>query len=174
MAVAEFARTAAVQPGQVQIDQITSVDRKRVSGPGLRMFRVICDTWGLSEKQRIVLLGDPARSTYHQWMKKAVAREALNLPFDTLVRVSAVLGVHKALTILFPREDEAMTWLSGPHRGVLFGNQSPLDVMLSGTQDGILTVRRYLDGWRGGLHGGPVGEGIEPVRPVRPEDIVFV
>ena len=68
---------------------------------------------------------------------------------------------------------DTLTWLKGPHRGVDFGGQAPLEVMVAGAQDGILTVRRHLDAWRaGGLRGAPApGRGIEPVRP---EDLVFV
>lgn len=43
-------------------------------------------------------------------------------------------------------------------------------MMIGGGLDGILTVRRHLDGWRGGLCGGP-GEGTD-VEPVRPTDLV--
>lgn len=43
--------------------------------------------------------------------------------------------------------------------------------MIGGGLDGILTVRRYLDGWRGGLRGGP-GEEAD-IEPVRPTDLVF-
>jgi hypothetical protein len=150
---------------------VKTADRGRVSGPGLRAFHAIADKWGLGEAERRTLLGEPARSTYHQWKSKAEARESITLPLDTLLRISAVLGVHKALTILFPRESEAMTWLKGLHRGILFSGQSPLSVMLDGTQDGILTIRRYLDGWRGGLRGTP--DQADKVPPVRPEDIVW-
>ena len=162
----------ARQTGDAALVRIGAGDRARVSGPGLRAFRAIADRWALSEKQRLTLLGEPARSTYHQWMKKAQARAPLTLPLDTLLRISAVLGVHKALSILFVHDGEAMTWLKGPHEALVFAHQSPLEVMLSGTQDGILTVRRYLDGWRGGLHGGPAPD--SGVAPVRAEDLVFI
>jgi uncharacterized protein (DUF2384 family) len=119
----------------------------------------------------VALLGEPSNSTYHEWVKKARAEASLALPLDTLTRISGILGIHKALGILFPVEAEAMTWLKGPHRGEVFGGQAPLDVMIEGGLDGILTVRRYLDGWRGGLRGGP-GEGAD-IEPVRDTDIVF-
>jgi hypothetical protein len=119
-----------------------------------------------------MLLGGPSRSTYHQWIKKAEDGEKLTLSLDTLLRVSAVLGVHKALGILFVRESEGLAWLKGPHAGPLFGGQSPMGLMLSGTQDGILQVRRYLDAWRGGLRGAPAaGSGVPAVTR---DDLVFV
>lgn len=156
---------------ELVFSSVKASDRSRVSGPGLRAFHSIADKWGLKESERRTLLGEPPRSTYHLWKSKAESGERIALPLDTLLRVSAILGVHKSLTILFPREDEAMTWLKGKHRGVIFSGQTPLGVMLGGTQDGIMTVRRYLDGWRGGLRGTP-DSGSELV-PVRPEDIVW-
>lgn len=162
---------AALGPQALVPAAMDAGERARVSGPGLRTFKSIADRWDLTEEQRRLLLGLPPRSTYHAWIRKALDGKNPILPLDTLLRISAVLGIHKALAILFPRPDEAMTWLKGSHRGALFGGQSPLDLMLSGTQDGLLSVRRYLDAWRGGLRGVP--EGIK-VEPVAPDDIVFV
>lgn len=140
--------------------------RRRVSGPGLRTFLAIADRYGIPTRDRVALLGGPSNSTYHEWIQKAGAEAPPSLPLDTLTRISGILGVHKALGVLFPIEAEAMTWLKVPHQGEVFGSQAPLEVMIGGGPDGILTVRRYLDGWRGGLRGGP-GEGadIDPVRP---------
>ena len=105
-------------------------------------------------------------------MTLAAAGGAVTLPLDTLLRISAVLGVYKALGTLFSSRSEAIAWLEGPHQGPAFGGQAPLDVMLGGAQDGILTVRRHLDAWRGGPRGAPAAE--SGVEPVRLEDIVFI
>lgn len=150
----------------------TSVnDRKRLSGPGLRAFQSITDKWGLTLQQRCTLLGDPAISTYRRWITKTAKHEAITLSKDTLIRVSAILGIHKQLTNLFIDPDDAMTWLNGPHSGTVFSGLSPIEVMLHGTQDDLLTVRRYLDAWPHGSQGN-----IYPptsFSPVKPEDIVF-
>ena len=37
------------------------------------------------------------------------------LPVDALLRISAVLGVHKSLAVLFGSDHEALEWLRGPH-----------------------------------------------------------
>lgn len=149
--------------------RIGPADRARVSGPGLRAFRAIADAWGLSERQRIALLGEPARSTYHQWMRKAQAGEAVTLPLDALLRISGVLGVRKALAVLFADPAQGLAWLTGPHRGTVFQGAAPLTFMEDGALDGILTVRRYLDAWRGGHPGqGPAG-----IAPVTEADLVW-
>lgn len=169
MRVAQPERISTAGPVLAPVD---AAARARVSGPGLRAFRAIATEWGLSERERLALLGEPARSTYHQWIRKAEAEEAPTLPLDTLLRISGVLGVYKALEILFPKRDEAAAWLKGPHRGPSFGGQSPLAVMVGGGPEGIFLVRRHLDAWRGGLREGP-GPDLD-VAPVRPEDLVFV
>lgn len=162
----------AVTPTEIEQPSFlpSSQDRRHVSGPGLRAFLALADQWSLTEADRICLLGDPARSTFHQWKRKAALGQDIVLPLDTLMRISAALGVHKALTILFEVPRDALDWLQAPHGGRVFGGQSPLHLMLSGTQDGILQVRRYLDSWRGGLAGGP-DAGIPPVTR---GDLVFV
>jgi hypothetical protein len=126
---------------------------------------------GVETRNRMALLGEPSNSTYHEWVNKTRAEAPLALPLDTMTRVSGVLGIHKALGILFPIEAEAMTWLRGPHRGEVSGGQAPLEVMVEDGLDGILSMRRYLDGWRGGLRGGP-GEGAG-TEPVRATDLIF-
>jgi hypothetical protein len=75
----------------------------------------------------------------------------LTLPTDTLLRISAVLGIHKALRILFASDQDGIRWLRDPHAALPFGGQPPLALVLGGTQDGLMLVRRFLDAARGGL-----------------------
>ncbi|WP_102783925.1 MbcA/ParS/Xre antitoxin family protein [Thalassospira sp. GB04J01] len=146
-------------------------DRKRLSGPGLRAFHSITDIWGLTHQQRCILLGDPAISTYRRWIVKTAKHEAITLSKDTLIRISAILGIHKQLTNLFVNPAEAMTWLQASHTGIVFSGLSPLEVMLLGTQDDLLTVRRYLDDWPYGPQGNAYTS--TSFSPVKPEDLVF-
>lgn len=148
--------------------------RRQLGGPGLRAFLNIADAWNLSERQRLNLLGQPARSTYHGWVAKARNGEALALPLDALLRISAVLGVYKALVILFAADEQRVGWLRRPNSGLLFGGQAPLDLLANGAQDGIMLVRRHLDAWRGGLFAAPQ-PGFDDAAPaVTDADIVFV
>lgn len=169
MQIARFPERADGIPA---LERPGSADRARLSGPGLRTFRNIAEAWGLTEVQRLAVLGHPARSTYHLWMQKAAEGRALSLPFDALLRISAILGIHKALTILFHDRAQALQWLKGPHRGTVFSGAAPLDFIVDGGQDGMMTVRRYLDGWRGGAVGQGATEG--SFEPVTEEDVVFL
>ena len=152
MLIAEFPNTSTPSVG-MQFHAISKGDRARTSAPGLRAFGEIANRFGLSEAERIAILGDPGRSTYHQWMKKAREQQPLTLSLDTLLRISAILGIYKALTILFEDENQGMVWLKGLHRGTLFAGATPMHYMLEGGHDGLMSVRRYLDAWRGGNMG---------------------
>lgn len=155
--MAQSAHSLVVEAGPVLVDagRFSAENRRRLGGPGLRSFLAIADAWGLTEGERLMLLGLPGRSTYFGWVAKARAGQALTLPVDTLLRISGVLGVHKALRILFPTDREGLEWLRGPHDAPTFGGQPPMALLTNGTQDGIMLVRRYLDAFRGGVFAPP-------------------
>jgi uncharacterized protein (DUF2384 family) len=146
-------------------------DRTRLSAPGLKSFHNITEAWGLSVRERCVLLGDPSDQTYRRWMRTVSAGTPITLSKDTLFRISAVLGIHKLLTNLFADHSTAMLWLKGPHQGLVFSGQSPLMLMLNGTQDNLLTVRRYLEAWPYGDQAAQSSP--ESVRPVTTQDIIL-
>jgi hypothetical protein len=146
------AETARGGPQKLDSSRFAPANRKQLSAPALRTFLAIADLWGLTEEQRLLVLGYPSRSTYHNWCKKAREHEAITLDVDVLTRISAVLGIHQALGILFPQERLGVDWLQSPHDAVVFGGHPPLALITSGSQDGLLSVRRFLDGARGGLY----------------------
>ena len=148
-------------------------NRRRLSRPGLLAFTAIADLWDLSEKQRLLLLGLPSRSTYHGWLRAAHGGADITLPLDILLRISGVLGIHKALQILFQTRDEGIAWLRGPHGAPVFAGRSPLALLIDGTQDSILTVRRFLDAARGGAYMAPNAADLD-FTPYTDQDLVFV
>jgi len=164
-----------IAPGPALLgpDRFASQRRERLGAPGLRSFAAIAERWGLSEAQRLSVLGFPGRSTYHQWLAKSRQRENLLLPVDTLLRISAVLGIHKGLRILFGREEDERAWLTKPHDAALFGGQPPLALVTNGTQDGLMLVRRYLDAWRGGVFAAP-NAADRDLPPYVDDDIILV
>jgi hypothetical protein len=118
----------------------------------MRTFLAIADLWALTEQERLRILGYPARSTYHKWAKQAREHAEFTLDADVLTRISAVLGIYQALRVLFDTEQEGLSWLRGPHQATVFGGHPPIELMTDGTQDSLLTVRRFLDAARGGLY----------------------
>lgn len=148
---------AQVEAGRMRLEAsaYATAARRRLSAPGLRTFLAIADLWGLSEEQRRLILGLPPRSTYQSWVKSVREHREILLDVDVLTRISAILGIHQALGILHRTEPEGLAWLRGPHNAIVFGGRRPLDLVVDGSQDALLTVRRFLDGARGGLYMAP-------------------
>lgn len=120
--------------------------RRRLSAPALRTFFRIASAWGLSVQEQRALLGWPAASTFHKYKAGDVAA----LSFDTLIRVSLVIGIYKSLQVLYPEPAFADRWIRMPNSHPLFGGRSALTLMTDAGIDGLYQVRRLLDGRRGG------------------------
>jgi Protein of unknown function (DUF2384) len=116
-----------------------------MSGPALRSFFRIASAWQLSVNEQRALLGWPAPSTYHKYK----SGDTGTLSFDTLTRISLVLGIYKALHILYPDLQLADRWVKLPNGNPLFGGKPALALMAGGGIDGLLQVRRLLDARRG-------------------------
>ena len=120
--------------------------RKRLSGPALRTFFNVAAAWSLTVTEQRALLGWPAASTYHKY--KAGEHGALS--FDTLTRLSLILGIYKSLQVLYPEPAFADAWVRLPNSNAIFGGRPPLTIMTDAGIDGLYRVRRLLDGRRGG------------------------
>ena len=121
--------------------------RRRMSGPALVTFFKVAEAWGLSVADQRALLGWPAASTFHKYK----GGEHGTLAFDTLTRISLVLGIYKALQVLYPDVTLADGWVRLPNTNPIFGGRPALTLMVEGGIDGLLQVRRLLDARRGGL-----------------------
>ena len=121
-----------------------------LAGPALRTFLRIAEAWGLTVPEQLRLLGDPPRSTFYKWREASLGGDSPRVPRDVLERISYVLGIYKALQILFPDPARADAWVRRPNDAPLFGGRAALDVMLSGNVADLFVVRRYLDGERAG------------------------
>ena len=108
-----------------------------------RAFFRIMDAWDVRDPEARVLLGKPSRTTFYAW-KKA---EGGKLSHDTLERVSYVLGIYKALQLLFSNPEQADAWMKKPNAA--FGGRSALAHALGGRVVDLAYVRQYLDFIRG-------------------------
>jgi hypothetical protein len=120
---------------------------QELAAPALRAFERIGQAWQLSVDDQLRLLGHPPRSTFFAWRKHP---ERASLPRDTLERLSYLLGIWKALQILFPEAGAADAWVRQPNQAPPFGGRSALERMLAGNVSDLHAVRSYLDGVRGG------------------------
>ena len=124
------------------VDIRTRASRERLA----RIVVALLDHWGLSPADQALLLGLSAqsRSTVSRYRRG----EPLADSADLLARAGHLLGIHKALRILFPHDLElAHRWVGAPNRR--FGGAAPLELMKRHGYEGILAVRRYLDFERG-------------------------
>jgi hypothetical protein len=125
-----------------RVDPRTRDSRIRLA----RMIARLFAHWGLSSGDQAALLGlsSDSRSTLARYRRG----EPLADSADLLGRVGHLLGIHKALRILFPRDrDLAYRWVTAPNRR--FDGRTPLTLMREHGYEGILAVRRYLDFERG-------------------------
>jgi hypothetical protein len=127
--------------GTADIDLHARSNRERLA----RMVAALLDHWELSPNDQAVLLGlsTQSRSTIARYRRG----EPLADSADLLARAGHLLGIHKALRILFPHDRVvAYRWVTTPNRR--FG-ATPLEIMKRHGYEGILAVRRYLDFERG-------------------------
>lgn len=113
---------------------------------GLAAFFRIAEHWGVSNDQARVLLGSPAKSTFFKW-KRGEAK-VVSATKDLATRLSYVLGIFKALELLYKHPEHADRWASQPN--LVFGGQSAMERMLAGDITDLARVRDYLDSARGG------------------------
>jgi hypothetical protein len=118
---------------------------EELGGPALRTFFKLAELWNLRIAEQRKLLGDPPESTFYKWKRQ---QDGV-LGRDTLERISYLLGIYKALQILFPDPAQADAWLHKPNQSALFGGQSAIERMLSGNVSDLYVVRQYLDAQRG-------------------------
>ena len=121
-------------------------DPQRLSSAALQAFFNLSARWGLSAAQERVLLGSPPESTFFKWKAEKRARR---LTRDVLERISYLLGIYKALSILLPSPRAADEWVKQPNAAPLFQGRSALERMLGGSLIDLADVRRFLDAQRG-------------------------
>lgn len=121
-------------------------ERERLSSGALRGFFKLIEAWKLKDEEARELLGGLSSSAFYEW-KKNPDRV---LEVDRITRISFLLGIYKALHILYG-DKLADEWVGLPNRNAIFAGRTPLAYMLSGGLIAMQTVRKLLDARRGGL-----------------------
>ena len=104
----------------------------------LTLFR----RWDITDEQAALLLDLPLR-TFRRWKAEKPGR----ITRDGKARLSNLMGIHKALRIIFREPQRAYAWIKAANAA--FGERSALEVMLGGELTDLMRVRRYLDAERG-------------------------
>lgn len=145
MTVTSFRYPASRYETRKLTDLNSEAERERLSRPSLLAFFRLVDAWGLIDEQSRLLLGGMPSSTFYVWKKSVPAV----IDVDRLTRLSYLVGIYKALHILYDG-DLAKRWISLPNTNELFAGETPLNYMLRGGLVAMDNVRQLLDARRGG------------------------
>ena len=116
---------------------------KRLSPPAVRAILKIGALWGLRDEDSRRLLGGMSNGAYYE-LKKSRRK---TLDQDRLTRISLLVGIFKALNILYSRK-LADRWVRLPNSNPMFGGEAPLAYMIEGGVPAMLRVRQLLDARR--------------------------
>jgi hypothetical protein len=130
----------------VLVDLNSRAERERLSRSALMGFFKLASAWQVRDDDARELLGGLSSSTYYDW-KKNPARV---LEVDRITRVSYLLGIYKALHILYG-DKLADEWVHLPNTNPVFAGRTPLSYMLGGGLIAMQVVRKLLDARRGGI-----------------------
>jgi hypothetical protein len=119
-------------------DPITDAEGAAMFRAAVNLFRL----WQLTDEQAATLLDLPL-TTYRRWKAGSLGR----IGRDGKARLSNLMGIHKALRIIFSEKQRGYDWIKAPNAA--FSGRSALAVMLGGELSDLMRVRRYLDAERG-------------------------
>lgn len=120
-------------------------ERRRLSPAATRAFFKIVEHWQVRDEDARELLGGISNGSYYQLKQKA----GRVFETDRLLRISYLIGIFKALNILYSQK-LADRWMQLPNTNPIFAGATPLAYILSGGVPALDTVRRLLDARRGG------------------------
>jgi hypothetical protein len=107
-----------------------------------RAFVNLAERWDITDEQAAVLMGDISVRTFRRWKVGDLGRAGV----DTAARLSNLMGIHKALRLLFKEPARGYGWIKRTND--VFGGATALEVMLGGNLTDLMRVRRYLDAMR--------------------------
>ena len=128
------------------VDLTSKRERERLSPAAIRTFFNIMTRWSIRDEDARMLLGGMSNGPFYE-LKKKPDRV---LDTDRLTRISYLIGIFKALNILYS-DKLADRWVQLPNSNPVFGGQMPLAYMKRGGLPAMQTVRRLLDARRGGM-----------------------
>lgn len=119
--------------------------QEKLSPAAIRAFFSLASHWKLRDEDARALLGGISNGSFYQ-----LKRAPKTLDQDKLTRISLLVGIFKALNILYSTK-LADAWIQRPNTNPIFGGESPLAGMLKGGVPTMIRVRQLLDARRGGV-----------------------
>src|SRR5258706_4039966 len=119
--------------------------QERLSPAAISAFFKLAAAWKLRDEPARLLLGGMSNGAFYQ-LKGGHTKP---LDQDKLTRISLLLGVFKALRILYSAK-LADAWISLPNTNPMFAGEAPVNYMIKGGMPALVRVRQLLDARRGG------------------------
>jgi len=127
------------------LDLSSRAVREKLSPAANRAFFSMAGHWKLRDEDARGLLGGVSNGSFYQ-LKRSPSK---TLDQDKLTRISLLIGIFKALNILYsPRLADA--WMKLPNANPIFAGETPLASMQKGGVPSMIRVRQLLDARRGG------------------------
>jgi hypothetical protein len=127
------------------VDLSKKENQARLSPAAVRGLLQIARHWKLKDDDARALLGGISNGTFYALK----SRQPKILDADQLTRISLLIGIYKALNILFVKK-LADAWITLPNANPMFSGVSPLEYMKKGGIPAFMMVRQLLDARRGG------------------------
>ncbi len=122
------------------VDLSSEAERQRLSGSALKVFLNLVTKWRVRDEDARELLGGMSSDAVYALEKHPNHL----LEIDQIIRVSFLVGIYKALHLLYG-DKLADEWITLPNSNTVFRGSTPLQHMLCNGLTGIETVRKLLD-----------------------------
>jgi len=119
--------------------------QRRLSRSAVPAFFKVVQAWKVRDEAARLLLGGVSNGVYYQ-LKRGHKK---TLDQDKLTRISLLIGMFKALNILYSRK-LGDAWVSLPNSNPMFEGEAPLAYMIRGGVPALVRVRQLLDARQGG------------------------
>jgi hypothetical protein len=127
------------------VDLSSRAVQARLSPAAIPAFFNVANAWRLRDENARQLLGGMSNGAFYQL--KGGRKKTLDQ--DKLTRISLLVGIFRALNILYDRK-LADAWVTLPNANPMFGGEAPAVYMIRGGVPAMTRVRQLLDARRGG------------------------
>ncbi|WP_455208908.1 MbcA/ParS/Xre antitoxin family protein [Kaarinaea lacus] len=109
-----------------------------------RTLMAVLRNWGLTEQQKVSLLGLP-EDTKARTINKFASGTPFPDDYESLMRANYLLSIQNAVDSLFPHNATAANyWMTTSSH--YFAEHTPLEIMLNEGLEGMKRVLNYLNG----------------------------
>lgn len=112
-----------------------------LSGVGLRTFGRIAEGWGLNEAEQTAILS----LNLNDRSVVSAADHVPPLSEDTLLRLSYIFRIYRAINTLLPAEGRAAQWMRSPGKVPMFEGRSAIETLTTGHLDVLRMLAEYLE-----------------------------